>query len=153
MIEMKSDAVILNGSPADVYNRLSKPAELESLIHSAMTKAQAEGKEVPAELNENLEKISFNEDSISFQGGPTGSLTFRLADHTENESVQYVGEGTPVAIIIDFSIVPEGMDNCMLTIGVQADVPYFLRPMVQKPLQKGLDTFADMMRQIPSWRR
>lgn len=152
MIEMKSDAQVLNGTPADVYNRLTHPGNLQSVLTQAVEKARQTGKEVPSELDENIKKISFGDDYISFQGGPTGELTFRLGDCTQDADVKYVGDGTPVAIIIDFNLQPEGMDKCLMSIMVQADIPFFLRPMVQGPLRKGLDTFASLMQQIPSWR-
>lgn len=152
MIEMKSEASVLNGTPSDVYNRLTHPAYLQDVLAKAVEKARQGGKDVPQELENNLDKISFGEDYLSIAGGPAGSLTFRLGDCTPETVVQYKGDGTPVAIIIDFNLQPEGIDKCLLTIGVQADVPFFLRPMVQAPLRKGLDSFASLMQQIPSWR-
>lgn len=152
MIEMKSSATVLNGTPADVYNRLSNPGDLDAVLHNAVEKARAEGKDLPADLEKNLENITFTENSISITAGPAGTLTFRLGDCTPDSDVQYVGDGTPVAIILDFNLVPEGMDKCILSIMVQADMPYMLRPMVQGPLRKGLDALTGMLGQIPSWR-
>ena len=65
--------------------------------------------------------------------------------------MQYVGDGTPVAIILDFNILPEGVDKSMISITVQADMPYMLRPMIQGPMRKSLDALTSMLQQIPSW--
>lgn len=153
MIEMKSESVVLNGTPADVYDRLTHPGELQNLLDQAVTKAKESGQALPDNLDANLENISFTDTSISITAGQAMTLTFRLGDSTENENVQYVGDGTPVALIINFALSPSGMDKCMMAISIQADMPFFMRMMVQKPLQQGLNTFADMMKSIPSWRR
>ncbi len=151
MIEMKSSAAVLNGSPAQVYNRLSNPAGLDQVLRNALEKAQKEGKEIPAELEQNLDKISFTENSITISAGGAGSLSFRLGDCKPDTDVQYVGDGTPVAIILDFNILPEGVDKSMISITVQADIPYMLRPMIQGPMRKSLDALTSMLQQIPSW--
>lgn len=57
-----------------------------------------------------------------------------------------------MALILDFNLTPEGVDKSILSIMVQADMPYMLRPMVQGPLRKGLDALTNMLAQIPSWR-
>lgn len=150
---MTSESVVLNGTPAEVYDRLTHPGELEDLLNKAIAKAREDGKDVPAEIEGNLDKISFTDDAITFRGVPTGPMTLRRGDCSENADVQYVGEGTPVAVTIDFNLKPEGIGNCLLSINLQADIPFMLRMMIQKPLQQGLDTFAGLLRQIPSWHR
>ncbi len=152
MIEMKSAATVLRGTPAEVYNRLAHPGALDTVLRQAVDKAKADGKDIPADLEKNLENISFTDESISIAAGPAGKLTFRLGDCTPDSDVQYVGDGTPVALILDFNLTPEGVDKSILSIMVQADMPYMLRPMVQGPLRKGLDALTNMLAQIPSWR-
>lgn len=152
MIEMKSAASILNGTPAEVYNRLSHPGELDSLLRKAIDKAQEEGKQIPEEVASNLDAITFTEDSISIAAGAVGAMKFKLGDCKLNEDVQYVGDGTPIAIIIDFNLQPEGIDKCLMSLTLQADMPFMLRAMVQAPLRKALDSFSQLMQQIPSWR-
>lgn len=152
MIEMKSAATVLRGTPSEVYNRLAHPGALDTVLRQAVDKAKTDGKDIPADLEKNLENISFTDDSISIAAGPVGKLTFRLGDCTPDSDVQYVGDGTPVALILDFNLTPEGVDKSILSIMVQADMPYMLRPMVQGPLRKGLDALTNMLAQIPSWR-
>lgn len=148
---MKSDAVVVNGTPAHVFGRLSRPAELETLLHNAVGKARESGREMPADMDEKLANLSFGPDYIEFKGGPTGKVRLRLSDATPDSSVKYIGDGTPVALSIEFDISPEGLDRSFLSVGVRADVPFFLRPMIQGPLRKGLDAFADLLGKIPSW--
>lgn len=152
MIEMKSSASVLNGTPEDVYKRLSHPGELKTLLENALAKAREDGKEVPEELEGNLDKLSFTDTSIAINAGAAGTLKFSLGDCTLNEDVKYVGDGTPIAIIIDFQLQPEGIDKCLMSIKIQADMPFMLRAMVQAPLRKALDTLSNLMQQIPSWR-
>lgn len=152
MIEMKSSAAVLNGTPEDVYKRLSNPAGLKTLLNESIEKARREGKEIPAEVEDNLDKIDFTENSISISAGAAGTLKFKLGDCTPYEDVKYEGDGTPIAIIIDFNLTPEGIDKCFMSIMLQADMPFMLRAMVQAPMRKALDTLSGMMQQIPSWR-
>ena len=149
---MKSPAPLQRGPTAEVFNRLAHPGALDTVLRQAVDKAKADGKDIPADLEKNLENISFTDDSISIAAGPAGKLTFRLGDCTPDSDVQYVGDGTPVALILDFKLTPEGVDKSILSIMVQADMPYMLRPMVQGPLRKGLDALTNMLAQIPSWR-
>lgn len=149
MIEMKSSATVLNGTPADVYNRLSNPGDLDAVLRNVLEKARVEGKDVLA-LEKHLESITFTENSISIASGPVGTLTFSLGNCTPNSNVQYIG--SPLTIILDFNLEPEGLDKCILSINVQVDMPSMLRPMVQTPLRKGLDSLIDLFGRIPSWK-
>lgn len=150
MIEFKSKPVHVNGSPEIVFARLSNPESLGRLFASMREKAEQSGMEMPAEMAQNLDKISLSGNSITIKAGPTGALTLIRSRMEEPAKVTYEGENTPVPIAISFIIEPADA-LASLQISLEAEIPAIAKMMVAKPMQQAVDMMATLMEKIPTW--
>jgi len=147
MATFNSNEVTLRGNRDDVFARLSNPEALKSFLDKTPREM------IPDDKLSLLDSIEITHDTISISGGPTGKLTLRLSEAIEPSRIVYEGIGTPVRLALEFQLLPGAIeDTCGATVGITADIPAMLKPMISGPLQKGAGQFAQMLATIPSWK-
>ncbi len=151
-MEIKSDMVILCGSASDVYGCLSNPRALGDVLDFMLEKARNEGRELPADLEQSLDKVTFDIDGITFPAGSAGVMTLRLGQCTPDTRIEYTGANSPLPLSLIFNLIPLGEGNCEAEVTFRADVPVFVRPMIQNPMKKAVNMFSDILCKIPSWK-
>lgn len=147
MATFTSSEVTLHGSREDVFARLSNPEALKGFLENVPREM------IPADKQGILDSIELTADTISISGGPTGQLTFQVAEKEAPSRIVYEGLGTPVRIALEFELFPgTDSESCGAKAAITADIPAMLKPMVSGPLQKGADQFAQMLATIPTWK-
>lgn len=141
--EYKSAAVTLAAPIDKVYARFSNLENLKALIDNAPADR------IPADKLEQLKKMEVTPDSITVQGGPTGSVTLHVCQRVEPTLIALRPEGIPIDMQMQLRFQPEGADSTSAVAAITADIPMMLRPMVKGPLQQVVDQFAAMMAAIP----
>ena len=79
--------------------------------------------------NEKLKITGYDKDSLSIEVSPIGSITFRIIDREPNKTIKFEAENSPLPL--------------------KAELNPFIKPMVSKPLQEGVDKMADMLVILP----
>ena len=131
-------------APADkVYRKLSN---LEAL---GETLKDVPPEKIEAQQLEQLKEVRVTPDTISFPGGPVGEVVLRKTDCEEPTLIRLEGVGTPVPLSLSLHITPVSEFTCVCQVEASLQIPAMLKPMVQGPLQKMVDQFAQMLRQIP----
>ena len=98
--------------------------------------------------NQNKLKITgYDSDSLSIEVSPIGSVTFRIVNREPNKTIKFEAENSPLPLWIQF--VPTGESETASRVTVKADLNPFIKPMVSKPLQEGVDKMADMLVVLP----
>lgn len=143
MAEFKSEEVRMKASAEKVFEKLSNPMNLKSLLDKVPSEA------IPEDKRAAFDQIELTEDSITIPGGPVGAVTLRRGSCVEPTLVKFVGEGTPVELSLALRIVPESEESCMAQTVIDIAIPAMLRPMVAGPLQKMADQFTSVLRAIP----
>lgn len=143
MATYKSETVELGYSAEKVFDKLSNLQGLGELIKNI-----PEDK-VPADQRVMLEQVAVTPDSISFPAGPVGSITLQLMETVRPTLIKLEGQGTPVPLGLSMHIIPLGEDRCQAYVQVDIQIPAMLKPMVSGPLQKMVDQFSQMLRQLP----
>ena len=140
MAQYESSIKHIPYSQERVYNKLSDLNNLNSVRDRLdLIKDKLDGK---------LEDMSFDSDSLTLkvQGF---NLTLRIMEREPLKCIKFEGDKTPIPLNLWIQILPEGMDNAKMKVTIRAEVNMFMKAMVAKPLQEGVEKLADMLSMIP----
>lgn len=123
-----------------VYNKLSDLNNLNSVRDRLDL--------IKDKLDRKLEDMTFDSDSLTLkvQGF---NLTLRIIEREPLKCIKFEGDKTPIPLNLWIQILPEGMDNAKMKVTIRAEVNMFMKAMVAKPLQEGVEKLADMLSMIP----
>lgn len=99
-------------------------------------------------LEDKIKDLSFDSDSLTI-GAPMGSVSMRIIEREEPKCIKFATEKSPIAANLWIQIVPEGEEACKMKLTIKADINPFIKGMVSKPLQEGLEKIADVLAMIP----
>ena len=140
MAQYESSIKHIPYSQERVYNKLSDLNNLNSVRDRLdLIKDKLDGK---------LEDMTFDSDSLTLkvQGF---NLTLRIIGREPLKCIKFEGDKTPIPLNLWIQILPEGMDNAKMKVTIRAEVNMFMKAMVAKPLQEGVEKLADMLSMIP----
>jgi hypothetical protein len=112
-----------------------------------------------SDLN-NLEKVrdrvpedkvsdfSFDQDTVSLNVAPVGELKLRICDREEPKCVKFETVQSPVPFNIWIQVLAVDEQNSKMKVTVKAELNPFIKSMVEKPLQEGVEKIADALAQI-----
>lgn len=95
-----------------------------------------------------IKDLSFDSDSLTI-GAPMGSVSMRIIEREVPKCIKFATEKSPIAANLWIQIVPEGENACKMKLTIKADINPFIKGMVSKPLQEGLEKIADVLAMIP----
>lgn len=140
MAQYESNIKHIPYSQERVYGKLSDLNNLSSIKDRLdMLKEKLNGK---------LEDMSFDTDSITLKVQGL-SLTLRIIEREPMKCIKFEGEHTPVPLNLWIQILPESSDTAKMKVTIRAEVNMFMKAMVAKPLQEGVEKLADMLSMIP----
>lgn len=158
MAEYKSEVKKIYYPIERVYARLSDLSNLEALKTMAGDPAirerilQHAGDKVKPEqlesIAEKMQSLQFTPDSISGES-PVGNLTLQIIEREEPKCIKFELQGSPIAANMWIQLLAAGDNECAMRITVKADLNFFIKQMVGKKLQQGVDGIADMLAKIP----
>lgn len=140
MAQYESSIKHIPYSQERVYNKLSDLNNLNSVRDRLdLIKDKLDGK---------LEDMTFDSDSLTLkvQGF---NLTLRIIEREPLKCIKFEGDKTPIPLNLWIQILPEGIDNAKMKVTIRAEVNMFMKTMVAKPLQEGVEKLADMLSMIP----
>lgn len=105
--------------------------------------------QIPADQMQMLQQVRVTADTISFPAGPVGEITLRVAEKKAPTLIRLEGAGTPVPLGLSMHIVPLTPETCETYVQIDLQIPALMKPMVNGPMQKMVDQFGQMMRQMP----
>ncbi len=140
MVQFESGIKQIPFSQERVYNKLSDLNNLNSLHgHLDEIKEKTGGK---------LEEMTFDRDSLTVKVQNIG-LTLRIIEREPLKCIKFEGENTPVPLNLWIQILPLGEDTSKMKVTIRAEVNMFMKTMISKPLQEGVEKLADMLSAIP----
>lgn len=122
-------------SQATVYQTLSNLEHLEKVKNR-----------LPADQIENL---SFDNDSLSISAGAVGKVQMRIVERTEPECIKFESQDSPLPFTFWIQLLPVTDDACKMKLTLKAEINMFMKAMVQKPLSEGIEKLADLLQKIP----
>lgn len=139
-VQFESNVKHVPYSQERVYNKLSDLNNLEGVRERLdMVKDKLDGK---------LEDMSFDRDSITLKVQGI-SLTLRIIEREPLKCIKFEGDKSPIPLNLWIQILPVTQEEAKMKVTIRAEVNMFMKGMVSKPLQEGVEKLADMLAMLP----
>lgn len=153
LAKFESEVKLVPQNQAVVFSRF---ADLNNLaaIKEALSNPEVQqriSQQVPADKLGDLQKyaegLTFETDALHISS-PMGNITLRVVEREEPKCIKFASEGSPVQLYVWIQLLPHGDMACKLRVTVGAEVNFFMKGMVAKPLQQAADGLSNMLSAI-----
>ena len=134
MTKFESSVKVIPYSQERVYDKLADLSNLESIKDR-----------LP---QDKVKDMSFDTDTLSFNVDPVGQLTLKIIEREPCKCIKFETINSPLPFNMWIQIVSSADEECKLKITIGLDINPFMKAMVQKALQEGLEKMADMLSMI-----
>ena len=134
-------------SQQNVYDKLSDLNNLQKLKERYALMKDS----MPEEARKQAEKIQdleFDQDSLSVNVPPVGSIKLRVVNREEPKCIKFETEQSPIPFNFWIQILPVTSTTCKMKLTIKAELNIFIKQMVKKPLQEGIEKIADVLQMI-----
>ena len=100
-------------------------------------------------VKDKLKNLSFDQDSLSINVDPIGQVSMRIIERDEPKMIKLESEKSPFAFKFWIQVLPVTEASSKMKLTIDADIPFFAKSMVAKPLQEGIEKIADALAMIP----
>ena len=131
-----------------VFNTLSDLNNIQSIID----RYEQVKDQIPEDKRKEMEKIKdlqFDSDSISINAPMVGNLKMRIIDREAPKTIKFETENSPIPFNFWIQLLPTGEFSCKMKLTIKAELNMFIKGMVKKPLQEGIEKIADALAMIP----
>ncbi len=135
MTQFESGIKIIPYSQELVYSKLSDLNNLEAVKER-----------IPMDK---VQDLQFDADSVSFSVSPVGRLSLHIVNREEPKCIKFEAANSPLPFNLWIQLLPVTESECKMKLTIKAEINMFLKGMVSKPMQDGLDKLADMLAIIP----
>ena len=150
LTKYESEVKIIPQTQTVVYERFSDLNNLGTLkerLNDPEVQAKL-SEQVPAdkmgELKKYAEGMTFDTDSMQISS-PLGQITLRIVEREEPKCIKFASEGAPVQLYVWIQLLPHSVYESKMRVTVGAEVNFFMKGMVAKPLQQAADGLAQML--------
>lgn len=74
-----------------------------------------------------------------------GSMGVRIEERVPFKTIKLVSEDSPVSFNAWIQLKEKDLESCYMKLTLRAELPFFLKGMLSRPLQEGIDKFADIL--------
>ena len=134
MTKFESTVKVIPYSQERVYEKLSDLSNLEALKDR-----------LP---EDKVKDISFDSDTLSFSVAPVGQLTLKIVQRDPSKCIKFETTNSPLPFNLWIQLVATTDEECKLKATIGMELNPFMKAMVQKPLQEGLEKMVDMLAMI-----
>lgn len=135
MTKFESGIKNISASQEAVYQKLSDLNNLEK---------------VKGRLPEDkIKNLTFDADSMTMEVNPVGKITLQIVEKEPCKCIKFETAASPLPFNLWIQILPVTAGECKMKLTIGMDINPFMKAMVQKPLQEGLEKMADMLSLIP----
>ncbi|MDE6821736.1 MAG: SRPBCC family protein [Bacteroides acidifaciens] len=134
MGNFESSVKVIPYSQERVYNKLSDLSNLEAIKDR-----------LP---QDKVQDLSFDSDTLSFSVPPVGQLTLQIVEREPCKCIKLATTNSPIPFNMWIQLVATGEEECKVKVTIGIDINPFMKAMVQKPLQDGLEKMVEMLAAI-----
>lgn len=130
-----------------VYDRLSDLSNLQKLKErfEMMKDSMPEEARKQAEA---IQDLTFDSDSMSVNVPPVGNIQLRIVDRDEPKCIKFETEQSPIPFNFWIQLLPVTASSSKMKLTIKAELNPFIKQMVKKPLQEGIEKIADVLQMI-----
>ena len=147
MTKFESSIKQIPHSQKSVYAMLSDLSNIQRLKDHLPE--EATDNDEMNKVKDKLKNLSFDQDSLSINVDPIGQVSMRIIERDEPKMIKLESEKSPFAFKFWIQILPETEASSKMKLTIEADIPFFAKSMVAKPLQEGIEKIADALAMIP----
>lgn len=134
MNKFESSVKVIPFAQERVYEKLSDLSNLEAL-KDRLPQDKVKG-------------MSFDTDTLSFNVDPVGQLTLKIIEREPSKCIKFETTNSPLPFNMWIQIVSSAEEECKLKVTIGMEINPFMKAMVQKPLQEGLEKMVEMLSSI-----
>ena len=135
MTEFVSEIKTIPHSQEKVYTILSDMNNLERIKDK-----------IP---QDKVKEFSFDKDSCSFSVNPIGNVRISIIDREPFKTIKLTADQSPIEINMWIQLIESQGSETKMKLTVKANLNPFMKPMVSKPLQEGVDKIAAILVTVP----
>ena len=108
--------------------------------------------QIPEDKRKEMEKLKdlrFDSDSITINAPMVGDLKMRIIDRDFPKNIKFETENSPIPFNFWIQLLPTEEFSCKMKLTIKAELNMFIKGMVKKPLQEGIEKIADALAMIP----
>ena len=117
-----------------VYDMLSNLENLE-LVRDRIPEDKVQG-------------LEFDSDIVSLEAPMVGRVAMQIVDREEPNTIKFEAKQSPVPLNFWIQLLPVGEEECKMKLTIKAELNFFIRAMVEKPLREGIEKMADVLQAI-----
>ncbi len=151
MAKYESSVKIVNAPDMAVYERLSDLSVLQEKLDSL---SEEQRKEIQQKVSESskgmlsLDSVHFTKESASLDAmGMT--LTVNIVEKQPFKLVKYATSNSPIDMKLWIQMLPKDSNISKIRVTLEADIPFFLKPMVGDKIEGLAEKIADALTRIP----
>ena len=140
------------------YTQSAIYAKISDLTNLAVIKERFDDPTVQAkmpadkmeEIRNVVDKMEFTTDTVSAPAGPIGgNISVQIVNREPEKCVKFSSTKSPVDFKLWVQVLPVNETSSKIKVTLDADLNFFMKQMLDKPLSQGVDKFADMLAMIP----
>ena len=134
MNQIESKVVNIPYSQQRVYDMLSDLSHLEKVKDR-----------IP---EDKVKELKFDRDTVSINVAPVGDIAFKIVEREEPKCVKLEATTSPIPLTLWVQMLPTAEEASKMKLTLRTELNPFIKGMVQKPLQEGLEKMAEMLAAI-----
>ena len=131
MTKFESAVKVISASQKAVYEKLSDLSNLEKVKDR-----------LPQDKVKNL---SFDAETLSIEVPPVGKIVLQIVEKEPCKCIKFATTASPLPFNLWIQIVPVTETECKMKLTIGMELNPFMKTMVQKPLQEGLEKMAETL--------
>ena len=147
MTKFESSIKQIPHSQRSVYAMLSDLSNIQRLKDHLPE--EATDNDEMYKVKDKLKNLSFDQDSLSINVDPIGQVSMRIIERDEPKTIKFESDNSPFAFKFWIQVLPVTEASSKMKLTIDADIPFFAKSMVAKPLQEGIEKIADALAMIP----
>ena len=147
MTKFESSIKQIPHSQRSVYAMLSDLSNIQRLKDHLPE--EATDNDEMNKVKDKLKNLSFDQDSLLINVDPIGQVSMRIIERDEPKMIKLESEKSPFAFKFWIQVLPVTEASSKMKLTIDADIPFFAKSMVAKPLQEGIEKIADALAMIP----
>ena len=96
-----------------------------------------------------VKNMTFDTDTLSMQAPPIGTITLKIVAREPESCITFGTTSSPLPFDLQIHISPVSETESQLQLVINMEVNPFIKNMIQRPLQDGLEKMADLLAMIP----
>lgn len=95
-----------------------------------------------------VKNLNFDADSLTVEVPPVGKITLQIVEKEPCKCIKFATTSSPLPFNLWIQILPVADAECKMKLTIGMELNPFMKTMVQKPLQEGLEKMADVLAMI-----